>query len=498
MSNPSSDRGIAADRALLWRGTVLNLVGFVLKNISPVLVIVLARVFDEATFGIYLSLHLFILSSSRLAVFGFDKGLTWRVPRNQRDGYPLHRGVYEAAWTAHGAALLAWGLAAIPIAFGALRWVPSLGDVSPAFVIIESASIIPYMGLHTFAAALEGARQPQYRVYVNQCAAAAGGPILSLVLHGIGLGPISLAIGYTAGNCLGVLLLLGGMRKYFPDASPWKLGWPDRALFSYSVPLGISEAIAAFLLRIDQWVVLLLLGGRMAAVYGVIGTLASGVKGIRQGYDPLIVAIVSRMGEATKGTLRSVYSYAVTMVTTLQMGVAVVVLFFASEILLVAGKNYVVEPQALSLLLASHLLNGLLSMSGNVIIGMGRTGIALVLNVCTLLLHLGLTMLLIPHFGIAGAAGANALSYLAQGIALQVVQQRLVGQHLYERYTWFSFLLVGLFCAVVLGWQYQILAWPLLHRAAVFAGTAGTLGLAFWLRRDTLRAGGPAVAGAAE
>lgn len=476
---------ITADRALLFRGTLLNLAGLVLKNVAPVLVIVLARVFDDEVFGIYLSLHLLVLAASRLVVFGLDRGLIWRVPRNQRDGRPLHEGVVEAIWTAHGGALLAWGLASAAIAAGALTLLPTFARVSGTFVVLQLFSLVPYMALHTCSAALEGARRPEYRVLVNQFLATSLGPILSLLMHLAGVGDLALPLGYTLGNSLAGVVLLVAMARHFPGAHPWRIRLPERELLRYSVPLGVSEAIAAFLLRLDQWLVLLLLGGRAAAVYGVMGTLSSGVKSIRQSYDPLVMAIVSRMHRSHRGELREVCSYAINMVTALQFVVAIVVLFFAPEILGIAGKGYVVEPQALSLLLAGNLLNGLLGMSAQVIMGLGRTTAILVLNVATLLLNLALSVWLIPRFGIAGAAGASAASYLVQGLALQAVQYRLVGQHLFAPHLWLNFALVGVFCAVVLAFQYQILALPFLERCGGFAAIGLLLVGLFWVRRDT-------------
>jgi O-antigen/teichoic acid export membrane protein len=481
-----------ADRLFLWRGTLLNLGGLVVKNVSPVLVIVLARVFSEADFGVFISLHLFVLAASRLTVLGLDRGLVWLVPRNAREGRALHEGVFEAAWTAHAVATAFWVAVSLALALGVLAYLPSLAGVSPVFLSIGLLSLVPHMGLHTFAAALEGARHPEYRVFVNYFVATASGPLISLGLHAAGVGGLALPVGYTLGNFCGAGLLLHYVRRHFPDAQPLTLRLPRRELMRYSLPLGVSEALAAVLLRVDQWMILLLVGPRAAAIYGVMGTLSSGVKSIRQSYDPLIVPIVSRMREVSRGELRDVYSYAVNMVTALQLAVAVVVLFFAKEIMGVAGPEYAVEPHALSLLLAGHLLNGLLSLSSQVVMGLGRSGAILLLNAGALLLNIALNWLFIPALGIAGAAVANAVAYTLQSLVMLEYQRRLIGGHLYARHLWLNFALVGAFCATVVLLQDDILALSLSTRAGVFAVVASCLGGLGWLRRRTFSTGSAA------
>jgi O-antigen/teichoic acid export membrane protein len=481
-----------SDKKYLIKGSVLNLIGLVVRNISPVLVIILARLFPREVFGLFISVSLFALTASRLLVMGLDKGLIWYVPRNQKRGRPAHTGLVPVTVTTHLVAIGAWVLAALFIGSGGLVSFPTLAAVSPTFVTVCLLSVVPYMALHCFAAALEGIRRPEYKLFVNQFLATTLGPLSAIILFYAGVGDMSLALGFTGSNLLGALVLVFFVNRHF-DGIRWrKWGRIDGELLRYSWPLGVAEAIASVLLRVDLWMILFMLGPAEAAVYAIMVTLSNGVKGIRQSFDPLIVPIVSKMKKEQRAAhLKEVYSYAVNMVTGIQFLVAFTVLFFPAEIMSIAGKSYTVQPQALSILLVGNLVNGFLALNGQVILGLGYSRVMLYLNTGTLLLNLALNYLLIPRLGITGAATATVLAYMAQCLMMYLYQKRLTGLHLYQRHLAVNALVIALFAGAAFGYQETIVALPLLHKTAGYAAALCGLGVLYLLKRKTFSLSSP-------
>ncbi len=475
-----------ADKRHLARGTTVNVAGLVFRNISPVLVVLMARAFPQDVFGIFVSVQLFVLTASRVVVFGLDKGLTWWLPANRREGRSPHDGLTEVMRRTHSTALIVVAVGTAIIAAGALDGLSAFDPVSPTFLILCLATLVPYMSLHCWAAAFDGIRRPEYNLLINQFLATSVGPLISLSLFALGVGDIALAIGYFVSHSMGAAVLWWLSRRHFPRLEVWKRSTVPPALMAYSVPIGLSQAIGNVALRVDLWMLLLLASPEDAAIYSVMMMLTNGVRGIRQGYDPLIVPIVSGMQvERRRRELPGAFSYAVNMVTSIQIIVAVVVLFFPAEILGIAGRNYAVRPEALSILLVSNLVNGLLALTGGVLQGLGRSRAFLLFNVLALGLNITFNAVLIPPMGMVGAALSTAMAYLIQCIGMVVYQHRLTRIQLYQPHLSINAAVIVVFAVVAIGFQDVLLSLTTVHRAPWFGAVALMLGTLYLVKRRT-------------
>ena len=475
-----------ADKQHLARGTAINIVGLVVRNISPVLVVLLARTFPQDVFGVFVSVQMFVLTASRVVVFGLDKGLTWYLPQNVRDERPPDHGLGPALARTHLTALIVVLAVAGFIAAGGLDWFRTLDAVSDTFVLICVTTLVPYMSLHCWAAAFEGIRRPEYNLFINQFFTTSIGPITALSLHALGVGDIALAIGYVSSHVIGAALLWLISRSFFPGLSFWKSAAVPPALMSYSIPIGLSHAVGNVALRVDLWMLLLLASAEDAAIYAMMMMLTNGIRGIRQGYDPLIIPIVGGMKpEQRRKKLPEAFSYAVNMVTSIQILVAVGILFFPKEILSIAGKDYAVKPEALAILLVGNLINGMLAMNGVVISGLGYSRAFLGFNILALLLNIAFNFAFIPTFGLVGAAMATALAYLLQCIGMVYYQQRLTGLQLYQPHLALNGGVIAAFAIVAFGFQDRLLSLGLLDKLPWFALVAAALATLFYVKRQT-------------
>jgi O-antigen/teichoic acid export membrane protein len=115
----------------------------------------------------------------------------------------------------------------------------------------------------------------------------------------------------------------------------------------------------------------------------------------------------------------------VALVTLIQLAIGFFIVLFPDEILMIAGKSFVINPEVLGILLFGNLLNGFFGLSGTVINGMGNSRFMLKLNVFTLLFALGMNALLIPRLGLAGAALSTAAYQLLQCVWMNVYLVRM-------------------------------------------------------------------------
>jgi len=474
------------ERRFLRRGTWLNLTALLAKNISPLLVVLMARVLSRDVFGLFVSAQMMVLTLSRLTVLGADSALVWSVAQNERHGRSPEHGIASALQLSMlcGSALaVALGLW---FALGdGLRHVESTGLATLAFALPCLASVVVYMPLHCYAAALEGAGRPEYKIYVNYSLVTTLTPLLALLLHGL-LGLTGLAWGLLAANLTGALVLAHAARKTFPHLAVWRHERPRAAFLRVAVPLGLSEAVSGMVRRMDLWLVLSLLGPGEAGAYAVMLVLSNGLRSVREGYHPLLIRVVSRMDErAHAERLRATFSYAVNVVTAIQLVVATAVLFVPDLILSVAGKQYVVDPQALCILLVGNLSNGLFGLSDQVVIAHGRGRPVLLANLAALALNVGLNVFFIPRYGLAGAASASVLAGLAYSASMYAVQYRITGQHLYSRHLSINALLVLLFALAAFFAERALVTLTLTTRLAYCALALALLGAVLFLKRKT-------------
>lgn len=472
---------IKTDQKYLVKSTFFNLAGTALKVIAPVLMIVVARVFDKALFGIYVSTQLWVLTMSRVAVLGLDKGLHRYLPQNLVQGRDRYEGIMESVKrTVLFSVILTVGVL-VAAYFGLHRLSSGLAMLSSTEISIYILSLVPWSILHIFAGASEGNRHPQYKIFINDFAVSALAPVIGLVLFYASFPQaLALPVGLFVANCLGVACYLFLVRKQFPEM-PWRPKKPlSKDLLNYSLPLGFSEVVTSFLMRMDLWMVLALIGPDAAGIYAVMLTISNGLKTIRQSYNSILLPIVAGMSpERLKTDLTPVFSYCVSMVTLIQLAIGFFIVLFPEQTMMIAGKSFITEENpvaVLGILMLGNLVNGLLGLTGPVINGLGRSKFMLLMNVVSLVFAIAMNYLLIPYLGIAGAA-ISAVSYQTlQSIWTNIYVYRMLGFWPYKKSLWIQIVWITLVSVlyVVLNSGYD----PSLLLKAVYYGVALVLILA--------------------
>ena len=81
--------------------------------------------------------------------------------------------------------------------------------------------------------------------------------------------------------------------------------------------------------------------------------------------------------------------------------------------MMIAGKSFITKENpvaVLGILMIGNLINGMFGLSGSVINGLGKSKFMLKMNIVSLVFAITMNYLLIPLFGIAGAA-LSSMSY---------------------------------------------------------------------------------------
>jgi O-antigen/teichoic acid export membrane protein len=364
---------LETDKKFLFKSTLYNFLGTALKVAAPVLMIVVARVFGKEAFGIFVSTQLLMQTLGRVSVFGLAGGLNWFLPQNVVNNRPLHLGFNESLSRSFMVSIIIFAILALCAAFGLQKYSSSLAELSSTELLIYALSTIPLAVLIIFGGAAEGIRKPQYRMFITDCTVYALAPIISIIFYFSNI-PYALPTGLLIANILGCFIYIPLIKKIFPISLKFFGNKIPRELLIYSIPRGFSDVTGFVLLRVDLWMVLLLLGPGEAGVYAVMVTISNGLRTIRQSYVPILLPVVAGMSKDRLSTdLKPIFSYCVNMVTLIQLAIGFFIVLFPDKILLIAGKDFIVQPEALGVLLFAHLFGGFFLLSAAVLNGIGKS-----------------------------------------------------------------------------------------------------------------------------
>ncbi|MCL2100845.1 MAG: polysaccharide biosynthesis C-terminal domain-containing protein [Fibromonadales bacterium] len=429
------------DKRFLFKSTLYNFLGTALKVAAPVFTIILARIFGKEAFGIFIGMQLWMLTLSRVAVFGLDKGLNWFLPQNNVNNRPLHLGFNESLNRSVIISVIIFAALFMCAIFGLHKYSESLATLSSTELSIYALSIIPWAALHIFGGTAEGIRKPQYRMFITDCSVYAFAPLVSIAFYFASI-PYALPAGLLIANVLGCLIYI----PLLPFSLKISRNKIPKELLIYSIPRGFSEVVATFLMRVDVWMVLLLLGPGEAGVYAVMVTISNGLRTIRQSYTPILLPVIAGMNKERLNTdLKPVFSYCVNMVTLIQLAIGFFIVLFPEQVLMLAGKDFIVQPETLGILLFAHLFGGFFLLTGAVLNGIGKSLYTLKMDLASLSVAFLVNYFLIPVWGLPGAALSTLAFILLQSIWNNVylfkLNLRLYSKKVIPYMVWSIFLL---------------------------------------------------------
>jgi O-antigen/teichoic acid export membrane protein len=292
-------------------------------------------------------------------------------------------------------------LLAVPIAEH-LFHEPSLAPLLRyAIVIVPSMALIDIV-----SAATRGFKRMEYTAIARDMVQ----PLIKVVLFGI------LAIvGLTAARALTVfsltvvvvaILLLYFLSKLFPLNRPLgKAQYHVKEILLFSLPLYLSDLIQTFRRSIET-----VLLGTMSTIASVgVFTVASQVNIVGQMFHQSIVTvsmpIVSELHTQGEQTQMAGYYQTMTKWTFMvNLPVFLILFLFPAQILGIFGESFVGGATALSILAWGNLVNTGTGICGVVLDMSGKTALKLVNSIVTVVLTLLLSALMIPRWGVIGAA----------------------------------------------------------------------------------------------
>jgi O-antigen/teichoic acid export membrane protein len=420
---------IVRDAYDLRRGVTVNLFGYLIKIINPVLTWAVIILYGSHDYGFFVAAQAVVMVMLRVGLVGLDKGALWWTARQER-GSPL-AGL-------GGAALLVVVLSAA-IALVTSVFAPGFaawhGEPGAALGLrLMGVGIVPMALTELLVSAAAGRRRLEAQVWMRDGVGAVSLTLLGVALHLTGFGAIGLPVAFVLSRLITFVGVSIMVRRIAPLELRVRGERIPRALLRYSLPFWLSEIASAFLQRMDVLALTAMSTPAMVGIYGAVVQIANTLRQIRQTFDPTVLAMFSEIGARPSAQrLRVGFSYATALVIITQMPLYAFIFCFADVVMKLLGESYQQGALAVVTLAGFWMFNGVVGLNGHIVNGYGRSDLALVNMLVTIGVQAALQSALIPIYGLTGAALAVGLAYSIQNLLSVLQAYRLSRVWPYDR-----------------------------------------------------------------
>ena len=419
--SPAADliRSDADRTAILAKQGSITFAGDVIKKIFGFLIIaVITRLVSPVVYGLFTIAVALVLFIQTLAGLGLPKAVDYFVPQylDGRDEASA-RGVIYTAGT-----LVLISSSLVAVALVVLRWhiADLFGEPALAFALLLLAVTLPLLAIYNILlASFNAIKQLQYRVYMRDFARPTVRLLTTAGLLLAGFGLIGIVVGYVVGLlvavCVGAALLVRNapelVRGSVDTAAP-------RPMLSYAAPLAVAGLIYVILGQIDYFIIGLLGTAEGVGIYRVGYALAANLLIVFTAVSPVFKPLIAEVRQNDESVQRQ-YRTATRWVAGLTLPLALVLSLGASAYLsLIFTAQYTAASLAVAILAVGYLFNVTCGgPDGALLQGLGYPRLVFLNTSLLLGINTVGSALLVPRFGITGAAIGTATALTVAGLA---------------------------------------------------------------------------------
>jgi len=230
---------------------------------------------------------------------------------------------------------------------------------------------------------------------------------LLILLARHSLTPYSAAVAYVPVGVVPVVWMVCSLWRHFrPGFGAFRSS--AQLLLSYGVRSYGIDLCGSMAGYVDQALVVRVLQPKMMGIYVVALSLS---RMLAVFHGSVIMVLFPKAVSQSVGAIRELTSRAMRMSTLLTASAGIVIVALGPQVLaLLYGPEYRSANALLGILVAEVILSGATLVLSQAFMAMGRPGVITALQVTGLMLTIPLMILLVPHFGIVGAAVALLIS----------------------------------------------------------------------------------------
>lgn len=447
MATTEPTRDSQSDMAALARGGRTNFFGFVLRLLARLPFLFIAgHLYGAEALGRFAYATMVVELMAQFATLGLKRGLAAELAKHE----------HPEAHVVGDGLVLAWALAlagaAVMVAIPEIVFPNSkISGFDRAFPLIGLAIVGSDVSLAALAFKHKIGAQVTARSIVEPWT-------LTIVAATLAFTPIKgdgLIIAYAASLAAALFASL----RPCVQAFGWPRGWrphPERLfrMARANAPLAGADAIDWASRRIDILILGLFATPAVLGVYYVAQQVTSLAQKLKVTFDPILAPVIARLLKEGDRTGIAIQLRQVSFwIIAAQLGVALTLGISGEVVMRLVGSEFTGGAMVLGILLAAEVLAATAAVAESALIYISRHR-NLMWSLITIGLQIGLTLLLAPTFGGAGAAAALALAATFGS----VVKVRLLRDRLGARVTGWRWamllaagaaLIVGLFCQLL-------------------------------------------------
>lgn len=371
--------------------------------------LVIARLLGAELLGLYSLGMTFPEVAGIIASLGLGTGIARYIPiaLNQKDEARLW-GIIQVGVAVP--ALVGLALALVIFLCADLISIQIYGQPALAPVLRLASWAIPLFALMAVLGAItQGFKRMEFKVYSEDITLNVLKLLLTVVLVGAGLGVMGATLAYVAALAATVVLLFVFVNRLFPLKRSWQAAKRNtRELFRFSLPVYLSQFVNQFSGSIATLVL-----GFFGTASGVgIFTTALRVSAIGNLFYFSLMRIATPMvsdlhSQGKIDQLERMYQTMTKWGMAFNLPVFLTTVIFAQPLLSIFGQEFVAGAAGLTILAFAALVDASTGVCGTIVTMTGHSKISLANSVISLVVGLGLNLLLIPRWGMAGAAAAS-------------------------------------------------------------------------------------------
>ena len=402
--------------------------GMVYGNINRYLyTALLARWVGVEYLGIYSLANAIMLIGEVIAKMGLEIGVMRFVSRAdpETDKFQIQK-IIQSALKMTG--IFSIGIAILLAGFAWLLVDLFKGTLLLHTAIIVFAFTVPFNAITLVSAfATQGFKLLKYKVFTTQFL----NPTLLLLVMVISYWAISkesaiilpMAVTGVLGSITMFLILknVSGVKLMGVLSAPF-----DKKLLAYSIPLMLVTILQTFM----HWMDILMLGyftdTSVVGLYHPAARTAGLLQALLISFIGIYAPIMSQLhGKGDFREMSRLYKLVSRWLLTLSIPISLVFILYPVKVMLLFGPDYMDSASILVLLTIATFVQTAFGAAGPVLSMSGYTRLVLWNSLGAFILNLVLNIILIPKFGIMGAAWATLISLTALGLA-RIIEVQLI------------------------------------------------------------------------
>lgn len=412
------DRGESGTRTLAKQGSITFGGDFVKKLFGFVIIAVITRLVSPGIYGLFVLASSLILFIQTLAGLGLPRAVDYFVPQYLvKDDKERARGVVI---TVFAIVLVSSTLVVAGVVWSRHHVAALFDEPALGLALLLLAVTLPMLAIYNvLLASFNAIKQLKYRVYMRDFVRPTTRLLVTTALLLAGYGLIGIVVGYIVGllvaMAVGALLLLRNA-PYLVRGPVKRV--PSKPLFWYATPLAVAGLIYVILGQIDYFVIGYFATSEDVGIYRVGYMLAANLLIVFTAISPVFKPLIAEV-RLKDDLVQRHYRTATRWVAGLTLPLAITLSLGASAYLsLIFTDQYAAATVAVGILAAGYLINVTCGgPDGALLQGLGYSKLVFLNTSLLLGTNLVGSVLLVPRYGITGAAIATASALTIAGVA---------------------------------------------------------------------------------